>query len=594
MYLLRRICFLTLLACPLFIWSQGKPQEIELLHADKFTVDKYTPKGANKLKGNVRLKHQNALMFCDSALLFDNNSVKAEGHVKIVESDSLTLKGDSLFYNGNTRIARFRSNVIIDNGSSILKTNYLDYNRLTNVGTYYNGGEIDSRQEKIHLTSKKGTYFSDLKVFHYKTDVVMTHPDYVIYTDTMHYSSDLEKTWFYGPTDIEFDDRTIYCEYGWFDQLADRANFIRNAEILSSGQILRGDTIDYDQKNQIGISKCNVVLIDTGQMFEVNGDYAVYYELDSISYVWDNMLMKQDMGGDTFFLTADTLHSYIDTNHNRVVKTYHHTRFFKTDMQGKCDSLIYLTKDSIIHLYKDPILWSEDNQITADSIYMTMKHGTMDKMYMNRNAFIIAHEDSIFYNQIKGIRMVGIFKNSELNKVDVFGNGQTIYYPREEDQTLIGVNETKCTDMTISIDSSQIKKISFYDRPTAKLTPTDEMPAKGMQLEGFNWRSAERPLSVNDLILKAHTPIPPTKKAEANRGTKKPGQPGNAEGTTISQESTEKPVNTTPEIIEESSMSTPPADGEKGETDNPSKPSSNESEPAPSKPKNKGSKIKKK
>jgi lipopolysaccharide export system protein LptA len=459
------------------------------------------------LKGHVRLKHQEALMFCDSALLFDNNSLKAEGNVKIIENDSLTLTGDSLFYNGDSKLAKFRSNVVIDNGSSILKTDFLDYDRENNVGVYYQGGEIDSKQEQVHLTSQRGKYFSEQKMFVYKTDVVMKHPDYTIYTDTMHYSSDLEKTWFYGPTNIEFDDRNIYCEYGWFDQLKDRANFIRNAEILSSGQILRADTIDYDQKNQVGISKCNVVLIDTSQRFEVNGDNAIYYEADSVSYIWDNMIMKQDMDGDTFFLVADTLHSYLDSNHNRIIQTHYNTRFFKTDMQGRCDSLIYLTKDSVIHMYYDPILWSEENQITADSIYITMKDGTMDKMYMNKNAFIIAYEDSIFYNQIKGIRMEGIFKNSELDKVKVFGNGQTIYYPREEDQSLIGVNETKCTNMTINIDSSQIKKISFYDRPTAKLTPTDEMPTNGMQLDGFNWRENERPNSVIDLILGSKSPV---------------------------------------------------------------------------------------
>lgn len=499
--------------------GQKKQEEIELIHADKFTVDKYTPKGAKKLKGSVKLKHQNALMFCDSALLFDNNSVKAKGHVRIVENDSLTLVGDSVFYDGNTKLAQFRGNVIIDNRSSILKTDFLDYNRETGVGTYYNGGEIDSKQEKVHLTSERGYYYTEAKMFHYKTDVVMTHPDYVIRTDTMHYSSDLEKTWFYGPTDIEFDNRDIYCEYGWFDQLADRANFIRNAKILTSGQILMGDTIDYNQKDQIGISKCNVVMIDTSQKFEVNGDYAIYYEKDSVTYVTKNMLMKQDMDGDTFFLVADTLHSFVDSCwHERIVRTYHNTRFFKVDMQGQCDSLIYHTADSIIYMYTDPILWSDNNQITADSIRLTMSNGTMDRMYMDRNAFIIAKEDSLLYNQIKGIKMIGYFKDSELNKVDVFGNGQTIYYPREEDRTLIGVNETKCTNMTIKIDSSAIEKISFYDRPTATLTPSDDMPNGGLMLDGFNWRINDRPGSVYDLILGTSTPFKP-KKSEVKKRT---------------------------------------------------------------------------
>lgn len=496
--------FLSILLLVLASWKgytqEKKQQRIQLLHADKFTVDQSTPEGANKLKGDVRLKHQDALMFCDSAYLFDDNSLSAYGHVKIIESDSLTITGDSLFYDGNKRMARLRSNVVIDNKSSILTTDYLDYDRQRSVGIYYNGGVIDSRQEKIHLTSERGYYYSEAKLFHYKDSVVMKHPDYTIYTDTMHYSTDLEKTWFFGPTDILFDNRKIYCEYGWFDQLADKANFIKNATIRSSGQILKGDTIEYDQANEIGISKCHVVLIDTSQEFEVNGDYAVYHERDSTSFVTENMVMKQDMDGDTLFLVADTLYSLMDSVLGRVVKTYHHTRFYKTDMQGQCDSLIYLTEDSIMHMYIDPVLWATDNQIIADSIRFTMKNGDMDKMFMDRNAFIIAKEDSLRFNQIKGRNMVGHFVESELRRVNVDGNGQTVYYPKEEDGTLIGVNETKCSFMTIFIDSNQIQRINFYDRPTAKLTPTDDMPAGGLKLEQFNWREGERPKSVEDLI----------------------------------------------------------------------------------------------
>lgn len=489
--------------------AQQKAKEIELLHADKFTVDKYTPKGASKLKGNVQLKHQDALMFCDSALLFDNNSVKAFGHVRIIENDSLTMKGDSLFYDGKTKMAKIRSNVVIDNRTSILKTNFLDYDRNSSIGHYFGGGVIDSRQEKIHLVSKSGYYYTEPKLFHFKGDVVMTHPDYVIHTDTMHYSTDREKTWFFGPTNIDFQKRKIYCEFGWFDQLNDKARFVKKASIKSVGQILKGDTIDYDQKTQIGISKCFVVVVDSTEKIEVNGDYAVYNEKDSTSMVTTNMIMKQDMGGDTFFLVADTLFSLRDTNQKRIMKAFYNARFFKSDMQGKCDSLVYLSADSTIFLFREPILWSEDNQITADSISILLVKSEPDKMFMDQNAFIIAKEDSLLFNQIKGRNMIGYFAKSDLHKVDVHGNGQTIYYPREDDQSLIGMNETKCSDMTIRIDSSKIKRISFYDRPTALLTPSDKMPETGKLLENFNWRAADRPGSLDDLMYgTSSTPIP--------------------------------------------------------------------------------------
>ncbi|MEX2597378.1 MAG: OstA-like protein [Salibacteraceae bacterium] len=480
--------------------KEKKAKEIELLHADRFAVDKNTPKGASKLIGNVRLKHDNALMFCDSAYLFDNNSLNAYGNVKIIDGDSLTMTGDSLFYDGNTKLARVRGRVKIDNKASILKTPFLDYYRSTSMAHYYGGGEIDSRKEEIHLTSDIGYYFSERKVFHFKGNVVMTHPEYVINTDTMHYAPDLEKTWFFGPTDIDSDDQHIYCEFGWFDQLNEKAQFVRNAKIISSGQILMGDTIDRDQAAEIGIARCNVSLIDTNEKFQVDGDYGIYHEKDSTSMITKNMMLMQDMEGDTFFLTADSLFSELDTAGNRVIRTYYENVFYKSDMQGACDSLLYHTKDSVIYLFNDPILWSDANQITADSIKLTMANGVIDKMFMDQNAFIIAQEDSIFFNQIKGRNMVGYFKDDALYKVDVFGNGETIYYPREEDNSMIGVNETKCSNMTIRIDSNEIKKISFYDSPTAVLTPTDDMPPTGKKLDDFNWRINERPTSSENLI----------------------------------------------------------------------------------------------
>lgn len=505
--------------------KQAKATEIELLHADRFTVDKNTPKGASKLIGNVRLKHQGALMFCDSAYLFENNSLSAYGNVRIEEGDSLVMTGDSLFYDGNNKVAEVRGKVRIDDKASILNTTHLDYYRETEMAHYYGGGEIDSRKEKIHLVSDVGYYFSDAKLFHYKSNVIMTHPDYVIKTDTMHYAPDREKTWFFGPTDIHSDARHIYCEKGWFDQILDKAVFIQNAEINSSGQTMKGDTIEYDQAAKIGISKCNVALIDTNEKFEVNGDYAIYYESDSTSYVTKNMILKQDMEGDTFFLTADTLYSLLDTAGKRIIKTYHSVLFYKSDMQGACDSLYYHTKDSIIYMFKDPILWSDANQITADSIKMTMANGVMDKMFMDQNAFIIAKDDNIYFNQIKGRNMIGYFKDDALHKVEVFGNGETIYYPREEDGSLIGVNETMCATMTIFIDSNTIKIINFYDKPVAKLTPSDDMPVGGKKLDGFVYRIDERPASRNDLFSMREEKARKTESSESKKNRDESSDP---------------------------------------------------------------------
>lgn len=502
------LCITLILGASLYAQdSEEKYEEIELKSAKKMTRNARTPAGATKLVGNVVFGHKNSTMYCDSAYLYETNSLHAFGRIKIIDGDSLTMTGDSLIYDGNSELAKIRGHVVIDNKSSILKTKFLDYDKAKGIATYYGGGEIDSRTEKIHLVSRRGIYFSESKLFHFKKDVVMTHPDYVIKTDTMHYSSSLEKTWFYGPTDITFDNRHIYCERGWFDQIKDHAMFIKHAKIDDKGQTLMGDTIEYFEKTQLGIGRMNVVLIDSNEKFEVFGDYGLYSKADSTTLVTKNMMMKQDMDGDTFFLVADSLRSIVDTNGQRLIKTYHDARFFKSDMQGKCDSLVYMTKDSIIFMYKDPILWSDENQITADSIYMTLKASKLYRMHMNKNAFIVSKDDSIYFNQIKGDDMIGYFIEHKLKKVDVFRNGQTIYYPREDGNNLIGVNETKCNNMTIKIDSNKIKQITFFDQPVSILTPSDVMPKNGKTLENFTYRVEEKPKSVEDLKLNRKSPF---------------------------------------------------------------------------------------
>src|SRR5690606_39923885 len=72
---------------------------------------------------------------------------------------------------------------------------------------------------------------------------------------------------------------------------------------------------------------------------------------------------------DTLFITADTLVSIdSDIPENKRLLAYHNVKIYKKDMQGVADSLAYITADSIIHFYRDPVLWNTGNQMTADSV----------------------------------------------------------------------------------------------------------------------------------------------------------------------------------------------------------------------------------
>ena len=63
------------------------------------------------------LKHDNALMYCDSAYLYEaSNKIDAFSNVKINQGDSIEILGNYLEYDGNSRVAFIRGNVsLIDN-----------------------------------------------------------------------------------------------------------------------------------------------------------------------------------------------------------------------------------------------------------------------------------------------------------------------------------------------------------------------------------------------------------------------------------------------------------------------------------------------
>ncbi|HTL80133.1 MAG TPA: organic solvent tolerance protein OstA, partial [Bacteroidia bacterium] len=216
---------------------------------------------------------------------------------------------------------------------------------------------------------------------------------------------------------------------------------------------------------------------------------------------------------DSLFLHADTLKS-IDlqkinydpkkdtsgSDSGKVVLAYHHVKFYKPDMQGKCDSLYWTSMDSTMHLFGDPVMWSDGDQLTADQISILLSKGHVEQMNMDANSFIIAQEDTSRYNQIKGKKMTGYFVNNELVKIFVDGNGQTLYYAKDS-ATMIGVNKVDCSKMLIELKDQKVKGIHFYVKPEGTLFPPDDMNPKEALLKGFNWREAEQPQRVEDLFV---------------------------------------------------------------------------------------------
>lgn len=479
---------------------------VHIEHADYMEGAARFGKNVQALFGNVRFRHHQTLMHCDSAFFYrDSNMVHAYGSVHVIQNDSIHLYGDVLYYRGNEDKAMVRENVRLVNKNVVLTTEFLDYDRRTDVAYYYNGGTITS--DNNELVSDWGYYYPRTEEAHFRKEVVVTNPDYKMYSDTLLYYTIPEIIKIVGPTTIISERNVIYSEAGFYDTQNDVAQLERNSSIQGEAQLLKGDTIYYNRNNGFGEVFSSMYLQDSANHLIITGDYGYYNELSQRALATRRAVLMQVQQDDTLFLHADTLRADpIDSTEYKLVRAYHNVKFFRTDFQGRCDSMVYDLRDSINTFYKDPILWANRNQMTAGTIRLHTRNNALYKAELLTNAFVVGPEDSTSFNQIKGRTMTGHIRDNKLYRIDVEGNGQTIYYPKE-DGAVIGVNKAESSNLSILLEEQQVSGIILRKDPSGRLNPPYLLTDEAQRLEGFRWLETYRPKKMSDIFIREeHAP----------------------------------------------------------------------------------------
>jgi len=502
-----------------------KKRRVDIENADLYTFDAKIVANAQRLIGNVRFRHNRALMYCDSAYSYtDSNRFDAFGHVHIIQGDTLHLYGDKMFYNGDTKMAKFVNHVKMIDKSITLTTEALDFDLETNIG-YYNHKGIIVDTANV-LTSIIGRYYSDDNMLFFKDSVVLTNKDFILHADTLKYNSQTERAFIVGPTTIKGTkkDGVLYSESGWYDTKKNLAELYKSSKITNKTQVLKGDTLFYDRATGNGRGRHRVTLTDSTNKVIIKGKIGVYNETTKIAYVTDSAMFIQYGKKDTMYMHADTLFTKPDTSNikrkdDKYFMAYRKVRFHKPDLQGECDSLSYRMKDSTLLMFYDPVLWSEKNQMTAEKIQFVSKTPPPDLAHLENNAFLIMEEDTFRYNQISGKSIIGQIFNNKLKIADVNGNAQTLYYLKDKNK-YSGMNRLISSKIKLHLTENHIDSIRFYPKPEGKTIPMKELKSEDIQLEGFQWRSDERPVSKNDLY-------PIEERRKKNAGPKKKPASGN-------------------------------------------------------------------
>lgn len=480
----------------------AEKQNVILEQCDLLTFDKSNGSEYQVLKGNVRFRHGTALMYCDSAYFYDNDSFDAFGHVRVVDGNS-TMSSDKMFYDGQTTLMKVRGNVNAVNEGTTLNTNSLDFYRDKNYGYYVGGGKIVDTD--FTLVSEKGYYYPSTKNYFFKTDVVVNHPDYTIKSDSLQFNNESGKMTLIGPSYIYEKNRTVYTTNAWMNRKTQVGRLYDYSIVTTKdGQRLTADSIHYDSENKIAKAFHNIEAQDSSQKLIARGNYGEFNgKGNSKGYITDGSYVIDYSEKDSLFLAADTIYGVeVDSSRNEI-RAYFHVKFYRKDMQGKCDSMVYTSNDSVLSMYGSPVLWSEESQLTGKQINIYFKNEKADYIHITKDAMIVQFEAEDMYNQLASKESKAYLKNNKLTRMEMLGNANSIYYSKDDRDALIGVNKANGDAMTIYMkNSKKVEKIVMTPDSEGVLYPPLKVPDEEKKLPRFKWLEEIRPKKQADIFVK--------------------------------------------------------------------------------------------
>jgi lipopolysaccharide export system protein LptA len=483
------------------VFSQEKPSTIVIEHSDFADINQNEIPDALLLTGNVRVKHDGAIMTCNKAYYFQKeNYVKAFGNVQMVQGDTLYLNSNYAEYNGNIKHAVATGNVSLRSPEMQLTTDKINFDRNSQTAYYDTDGVIVNKENT--LTSKTGKYFVAEKKYQFLTAVTVTNPKAVIKSNHLDYYTNSGHAYVFGPSTIKGTDNFIYTEKGFYDTKKNQARLLKNSYIKYKDRLIEGDYIYYDKNRDFASGTNNVKITDSINNAVIKGHYGEVYRNKDSLFITKRASIRTLVDNDSMFIHAKRIVVTGKTG-QRVVRGYNNVRFFKTDLSGKCDSLHSSQTASLTQLIGRPILWNYENQLTGDLMHLIGNNKTekLDSLKVLNNAFIVSKDTlGTGFNQVKGQNLYGRFEENKLKEVDIIKNTEVIYYLRNDDNELIGINKNVSSKINMIFDNDTIDTMTFYKDVDGDIYPETELPENARKLRGFEWRGNERIRTKEDIF----------------------------------------------------------------------------------------------
>ena len=495
--------------------AKKEDPRVYLEHADELEYDVYGPRPDVQIaRGKVKFRHKGGILTCDSAYFNEqSNSFEAFGNVFMKQGDTLTLKSEWAWYDGNDERAEARRNVVLTHRKSKLYCDSLDYDRMYGIAYFFDGGKLIDKGST--LTSDWGQYNTETHeaVFYYK--VRLKNKNMTMYSDTLYYdtrssvahivgdyTSDKNEV---GPSIIVNQGNVVHTTDGYYNTNTEASMLYGRSTVDNEDKTITADSLFSDSKKKIDEGFGRVVYVDKKNKNKFLGNHIYYDENLGYGYATDSAVVMDFSQKDTLYVHADSLKLYtynINTDSvYRIMHGFHKVRAYRTDIQAVCDSLVFNSKDSCLTLYKDPIAWNMGRQVLGEVMHAYMRDSTIRYADVVGQAMSIERMDSAHYNQLAAKEMQVYFTEGKARETWAIGNVQAVYYPIDDaDTTIIGLNFLETDTMKMYMSPERKLEKIWASKSTGTMYPITQIPPDKLRLPAFAWFDYIRPKNKDDIF----------------------------------------------------------------------------------------------
>jgi lipopolysaccharide export system protein LptA len=263
---------------------------------------------------------------------------------------------------------------------------------------------------------------------------------------------------------------------------------------------IKGKELFYDELAAYYKGEKDVSVLNKERQVEIFGDVGEYWEERKYSLVHGNALVRRYFEKDTLYMTSDSLISQDnEVDSAKFLLAFRAIKILNKDISGVADSLVYNYSDSSIRLFQNPVMWNNKSQISADSMVFYIVNEELDRVYLKDNGFVITQDTLFNSNQMKGRTLNGYFKDGQISRLDIDGNGESLYFALEGDTLTQGVNKTLSATIKLRFADGVITRVTYGVKPDGRFTPFQNLDEETSRLTGYNWRIEEKP-SMEDII----------------------------------------------------------------------------------------------